>query len=95
MQNEFISDIESFTTDFQTYLLQGFFFAGVETRNIAIQLVLQQCCKKSCTFYLARFTVPIDLLPLPSPFNITQFHFMIFFKVKYNYINETVPFSPG
>ena len=54
MQNEFISDIESFTTDFQTYLLQGFFFAGGETRNFAIKLVLQQCCKK-----VARFILPV------------------------------------
>ena len=56
VQNEFISDVTSFTTDVQTYLLQVFFFAGVETWNIAIQLVLQQCCKKKldvfcCPFY--------------------------------------------
>ena len=29
---------------------------GDRTRNIAIQLVLQQCCKTSCTFFVARFT---------------------------------------
>ena len=95
MQNEFISDVASFTTDVQTYLLQGLFFAGGETRNISTQLVLQQCCKKSGTFFVARFTVLINLLPLPSPFNIAQFRFIIFFKVNYNYINESFPFSPG
>ena len=80
VQNEFISDVASFTTDVQTYLLQGFVsFAGAETRNIATQLVLQQCCKKEVAhFLLPLFTVPIDLWPLASPFNITQFHFIIF-----------------
>ena len=56
VQNEFISDVTSFTTDVQTYLLQVLFFAGGETCNIAIQFVLQQCCKKKlhvfcCPFY--------------------------------------------
>ena len=32
---------------------------GSKTRNIAIQLVLQQCCKTSCTFFVARFSVPL------------------------------------
>ena len=27
-------------------------------KNIAFQLVLQQCCKSSCTFVVARFTAP-------------------------------------
>ena len=31
--------------------------AGVKTRNISIHLVLQQCCKASCTFFVSRFTV--------------------------------------
>ena len=30
-----------------------------KTRNIALQLVLQQCCKTSCTFFVARFSVPL------------------------------------
>ena len=55
VQNEFTSDVTSFTTDVQTYLLQVFFRGG-ETCNIAIQLVLQQCCQKKlhvfcCPFY--------------------------------------------
>ena len=32
---------------------------GGKTRNIAIQLVLQQCYKTSCTFFVARFSVPL------------------------------------
>ena len=28
--------------------------------NIAIQLVLRQCCKTSCTFFADRFSVPLD-----------------------------------
>ena len=31
---------------------------GGKTRNIAIQLVLLQCCKTSCTFYCCLFSVP-------------------------------------
>ena len=37
-------------------LLQYRFDVGGKTRNIAIQLVLQQCCKTS--FFIARFTEP-------------------------------------
>ena len=32
---------------------------GGKTRNIAVQLVLWQCCKTSCTFFGARFSVPL------------------------------------
>ena len=42
----------------QPDLLQDRFDVGGKTRNIAIQLVLQQCCKTSCTFFVARFSVP-------------------------------------
>ena len=35
---------------------------GGKTRNIAIQLVLQQCCKTSCTFFLPRVKKPLDPL---------------------------------
>ena len=41
----------------QIRLLTGLNVGG-KTRNIAIQLVLQQCCKTSCTFFVARFSVP-------------------------------------
>ena len=43
----------------QIRLLTGLNVGG-ETRSIAIQLVLQQCCKTNCTFFVARFAVPLD-----------------------------------
>ena len=42
----------------QIRLLTGLNVGG-KTRNNAIQLVLQQCCRKSCTFFVARFSVPL------------------------------------
>ena len=36
---------------FTAVRLQGVFFRGGKTRNITIQLVLQQSRKTSCTFY--------------------------------------------
>ena len=52
-----------FTTHVQTCqqpdLLHVRFDVGGKTRNIAIQLVLLQCCKTSCTFFVARFSVPL------------------------------------
>ena len=43
----------------QIRLLTGLNVRGV-TRSIAIQHVLQQCCKTNCTFFVARFAVPLD-----------------------------------
>ena len=40
----------------QTNKVAGFVFVGGKTCSIAIQLVLQQCCKTSCTFFVARDT---------------------------------------
>ena len=63
LQNELNSDVARFTTHdkkpcnlicFKTGLN-----VGGKTRNIAIQLVSQKCCKTSCTFFVARFTVPL------------------------------------
>ena len=34
-----------------------FVSVGGKTSNIAIQLAFPQCCKTSCTFFVARFTV--------------------------------------
>ena len=31
----------------------------LKARNITIQLVLQQCCETRCTFFFARFSVPL------------------------------------
>ena len=39
-------------------LLQDRFYVGGKTRNIACQLVLQQCCKTSCSFFVTRFYEP-------------------------------------
>ena len=36
------------------------FYVGVNTRNIAIQLALQQCCKTSCIFLLPVFQYVYD-----------------------------------
>ena len=35
-----------------------------KTRNLAIQLVLQQCCKITCTFFVAHFTEALMMLML-------------------------------
>ena len=32
---------------------------GGKTRNIAVQFVLQQCCKTSCMLFATRFSVPL------------------------------------
>ena len=59
-QNELNGDVARFTTHVQTcYLLQDRFYLGGKTRNIAIQLVLPQCCKTSCTFLVTRFSAPL------------------------------------
>ena len=42
----------------QTDLLQDGFYVGGKMRNTAFQLVMLQCCKTSCTLFVARFTVP-------------------------------------
>ena len=44
----------------QIRLLTGLNVGG-KTRNIAIQLVLQQCCNSGCTFFVARFSAPLEL----------------------------------
>ena len=64
LQNELNSDVARFTTHIKPVLQQLRLFkkgvnVGGKTRNIAIQLALQQCCKTSCTFFVARFSVPL------------------------------------
>jgi len=62
-QNELNSDVARFTTHVKPVLQQIRLLTGLnmggKARNIAIQLVLQQCCKKSCTFFVARISVPL------------------------------------
>ena len=57
------SDVARFTTHIKPVLQQIRLLTGLnmggKTRNIAIQLVLQQCCRTSCTFFVARFSVPL------------------------------------
>ena len=65
LQNELNTDVARFTSHVRTCLATNkvarFVFLGRKTRSasIAIQLVLQQCSKKSCTFLVAFFTVPL------------------------------------
>ena len=63
LQNELNSDVARFTTLIKPVLQQIRLLTGLnqggKTRNIAIQLALQQCCKASCTFFVARFSVPL------------------------------------
>ena len=66
LQNELTSSVVCFTTHIkpvwqQIRLLTGLNMGG-KMRNIAIQLVLQQCCKTSGTFFVARFSVPLATL---------------------------------
>ena len=57
------SDVARFTKDIKLLLQQISLLTGLnvggKTRNIAIQLVLQQSYKTSCTFFVARFSVPL------------------------------------
>ena len=66
LQNELNSDVARCTTHVQTCLqpdlLQNRFDVGDKTRNIAIQRVLQQCCKIGCRFFIARFSVKHESL---------------------------------
>ena len=60
--NELNSVVARFTTHIKPVLQQIRLLTGLnvggKTRNIAIQLVLQQCCKTSCMFFVARFCIP-------------------------------------
>ena len=53
LQNELNSDIARFTTHIKPVLQQIRLLKG------AIQLALQQYCKTSCTFFVARSSVPL------------------------------------
>ena len=60
LRNELIAMLRVLPPTYQPVLqqvrLQGFFSVGNKTRNIAIQLVLQQSRQTSCKFFVARFT---------------------------------------
>ena len=70
LQNELNSDVARFTTHENKPCIlisckRGSNMGG-KTRNIAIQLGLQQCCKTSCTFLVARFTEALVLFCIVS-----------------------------
>ena len=63
LQNELNRDVERFTTPIKPVLQQNRLLRGLNVsgnmRNIAIQILLQQCCTTICTFFVARFPVPL------------------------------------
>ena len=63
LQNELNSDVARFTTyenkPYNLISCKTGSNMGGKTRNIATQLGLQQCCKTSCTFLVARFTTAL------------------------------------
>ena len=64
LQNELNSDVMHFTTheNKPCNLICSKKGSTVDGKmcNIAIQLVLQQCCKISCMFFVAHFTVALN-----------------------------------
>ena len=60
------SDVAHFTTHVRTCLAKNkvarLSFVDGKTRNIAIQLDLQQSCKRVYTFFVTRFTTPQESL---------------------------------
>ena len=63
LQNEMKSDVARFTTHVRTCqqpdLVQDRSDEGGKKRNVVFQLVLQQCCKANCMFFVACFPVPL------------------------------------
>ena len=70
LQNELNSDVARFTThENKPCILISCKIGsnmGGKTRNIAIQLGLQQCCETSCTYFVARFTAALVLFCIVS-----------------------------
>ena len=65
LQNELNNDVARFTTHIKPVLQKIMLLTGLtmggKTRNIAFQLALQQCSKTSCTFFVARFSIPLKM----------------------------------
>ena len=79
LQNELNSDVARFTTHENNpcnlISCKAGSNIGGKTRNIAIQLGLQQFCKTSCTFFVARFTAALVFISFHSLFAIcTKFY---------------------
>ena len=70
LQNELNSDVARFTTyenkPYNLISCKTGSNMGGKTRNIAIQLGLQQCCKTSCTLFVARFIAALVLFCVVS-----------------------------
>ena len=70
LQNKLNSDVARFTTHIKPVLQQIRLVTGLnvigKTRNTAIQLVFQQCCKTSCTFLLPVLTKLLCACPGPN-----------------------------
>ena len=65
LENKLNSDVARFTTHIKPVLQQIRLSTGLnvdgKTRNISFHLFLQQCCKTSCTLFVARFSVPLRM----------------------------------
>ena len=91
LQNELNSDVARFTTHENKPCIlisckTGSNMGG-KTRNIAIQLGLQECCKTSYTFFVARFTAALVI--------VLVFFFCSFFGVQTSvFIQNYVDFGP-
>ena len=91
LQKEFNSDVGRFTTHIKPVLHQirllTVFNVSDKTCNIAFQLILQQCCKTSCTLFVARFTevlvVSLIMLLTKYLFAKRRIVFYSFFLVLY------------
>ena len=89
------SDFARITTHIKPVLQQirllKVFNVSYKTRNIAFQLVLQQCYKTSCTFFVSRFTealvVSLIMLLKKCLFAKRRILFSSFFLVLYRLID--------
>ena len=56
LQNEVNSDVVHVQTCLATNKVARYFLGGGKMCNFAIHLILQQCCKTSCTCFVVHFT---------------------------------------
>ena len=62
-----------------------------QTRNIAIELVLQQCCKTSCTCFVARLTVAQKKTKNKTTLHVQHTFIVHFFAVVLHDYNVKLP----
>ena len=83
LQNESNSEFARITTHIKPVLHQirllTVFNVSDKTRNVAFHLILQQCCKTSCTFFVARFTEALVVS-------------LIMLLTKYSFAKRRIPF---